>query len=124
MPLIGNREYAVHVVGESFYEDNLRALCGPATDHMRQFAKIAILTLESDNPYDRHSPQHHQPHRVGLLDHPKAHCQSQTLERRSDEAPLVRHRAIGSGKTIPTHQGLRVHAAADQSSRCISLTIH
>jgi hypothetical protein len=55
MPLIGNREYAVHVVGESFYEDNLRALCGPATDHMRQFAKIAILTLESDNPYDRNA---------------------------------------------------------------------
>src|SRR5205814_10639045 len=55
MPLIGNRDYAVHVVGESFYEENLRSLCGPATDHMRQFAKTAILTLESDNPYDRNA---------------------------------------------------------------------
>jgi hypothetical protein len=55
MPLIGNREYTVHVVGESFYEENLSFLCGPATDHMRQFARIASLTLEGNNPYDRNA---------------------------------------------------------------------
>lgn len=51
-PFVGNRDFAVKVVGESFYENNLRELCGPAEDHMRQFAKTAILTLENDNPYD------------------------------------------------------------------------
>lgn len=55
MPLIGNREYAVHVVGESFYEDNLHVLCGAATDHMRQFAKTAVLMVEGNNPYDRNA---------------------------------------------------------------------
>ena len=52
MPFVGNRGFSVCVVSESFYEDNLRELCGPATGHMRQFAKVAILTLESTNPYD------------------------------------------------------------------------
>ena len=37
MPFIGNREFAVKAVGESFYDSNLRELCGPAADHMRQF---------------------------------------------------------------------------------------
>ena len=55
MPLIGNREYATHVVGESFYEENLHALCGPATDHMRQFGKTAVLTVEGNNPFDRNA---------------------------------------------------------------------
>ena len=49
MPFIGNREFAVKAVGESFYDSNLRELCGPAADHMRQFVKTAILTLENDN---------------------------------------------------------------------------
>jgi hypothetical protein len=48
----GNRPYAVKVVGESFYESNLRSICGLATDTMRQFAKIAVLIPEDDNPYD------------------------------------------------------------------------
>lgn len=52
MPFVGNRDFAVKAVGESFYDSNLRELCGPAEDHMRQFAKTAILTLENDNPYD------------------------------------------------------------------------
>jgi hypothetical protein len=55
MPFVGNRDFAVKVVGESFYNYNLRELCGPAEDHMRQFAKTAILTLENDNPYDRNA---------------------------------------------------------------------
>lgn len=55
VPLIGNREYRVRVVGESFYDENLRILCGPSTDHMRQFAKTAILTLEDNNPHDRNA---------------------------------------------------------------------
>jgi len=53
MPLVGNGDFAIKVVGESFYDQNLRELCGPAEDHVRQFAKTAILTLENDNPYDR-----------------------------------------------------------------------
>ena len=55
MPFVGNRDFAVKAVGESFYDGNLRELCGPAEDHMRQFAKTAILTLENDNPYDRNA---------------------------------------------------------------------
>lgn len=52
MPLVGNKQFDVRVVGESFYESNLYELCGPAEDHMRQLAKMAILTLEPNNPYD------------------------------------------------------------------------
>jgi hypothetical protein len=55
MPFIGNGEFPIKVVGESFYEDNLYSLCGSAADHVRQFAKTAILTLEGDNPYDRNA---------------------------------------------------------------------
>jgi hypothetical protein len=55
MPFVGNRDFALRVVGESFYDSNLRELCGPAEDHMRQFAKTAILTLENENPYDRNA---------------------------------------------------------------------
>ena len=40
MPLIENREFAVKVVGESFHDDNLRELCGPANDHMRRSRKL------------------------------------------------------------------------------------
>jgi hypothetical protein len=52
MPFVGNKRFALKVVGESHYESNLFELCGPAEDHMRQFPRTAILTLESDNPYD------------------------------------------------------------------------
>lgn len=55
MPFVGNRDFAVKAAGESFYDSNLRELCGPAEDHMRHFAKTAILTLENDNPYDRNA---------------------------------------------------------------------
>src|SRR5205823_14756801 len=55
MPFFGNREFALRVVGESFYEHNLRQLCGSAQDHMRQFAATAILTLEDENPYDHNA---------------------------------------------------------------------
>jgi hypothetical protein len=52
MPFVGNRDFAVKAVGESFYDSHLRQLCGPAEDHMRQLVKTAILILEDDNPYD------------------------------------------------------------------------
>ena len=55
MPLIENREFAVKVVGESFHDDNLRELCGPANDHVRRFKKTAVLILEDNNPYDRNA---------------------------------------------------------------------
>jgi len=55
MPFIGNGKFPIKVVGESFYEDNLYSLCGSATDHMRQLAAIAVLTLEGSNPYDRNA---------------------------------------------------------------------
>jgi hypothetical protein len=55
VPFIGNGKFAIKVVGESFYEANLRELCGPAEDHMRQFAKTAVLTLERDSPYDKNA---------------------------------------------------------------------
>ena len=55
MPFVGSGKFPIKVVGESFYEDNLRYLCGRAEDHMRQLAKTAVLTLEGDNPYDRNA---------------------------------------------------------------------
>lgn len=55
MPFPRNRSYATRVVGESYYESNLRELCGHAEDRMRQLATTAILTLEDNNPYDRNA---------------------------------------------------------------------
>lgn len=55
MPFVGNRRFDLKVVGESHYEENLYDLCGPATEHMRQLAKTAVLTLETNNPYDRNA---------------------------------------------------------------------
>jgi len=55
MPFVGNKQFALKVVGESPYEGNLFELCGPAENHMRQFPRTAILTLEGDNPYDRNA---------------------------------------------------------------------
>jgi hypothetical protein len=55
MPFADNRDFALRVVGESFYEENLRYLCGPAADHMRQREATAVLTLEHDNPKDRNA---------------------------------------------------------------------
>jgi len=55
MAFPGNKDFRIHVVGESFYEDNLYNLCGPATSEMRQFLKMAVLTLEANNPKDRNA---------------------------------------------------------------------
>ena len=55
MPFSENREFALRVVGESFYQENLRRLCGSSEDHMRQLAATAILTLEFNNPKDRNA---------------------------------------------------------------------
>jgi hypothetical protein len=52
MPFRGNKRFEVKVVGESFYEENLFQLCGPAASTMRQFQKAAVVTLETNNPHD------------------------------------------------------------------------
>lgn len=44
--------YSVKVVGESFYERHLAAICGRATSEMREHYRMATLILEDDNPHD------------------------------------------------------------------------
>lgn len=46
------RDFPLRVVGTSFHVENLVALCGPATDHVRRTPKEAVLVLEDDNPHD------------------------------------------------------------------------
>jgi HIRAN domain len=55
MPFPGNKRFDVKVVGESFYQENLFRLCGPAASTMRQFPKRAVLALETNNPRDKNA---------------------------------------------------------------------
>ena len=56
MPFVGNRDFAVRVVGESFYDDNLRELCGAAEDHMSSSrrppsSRWRMTTLTTGTPF-------------------------------------------------------------------------
>jgi hypothetical protein len=53
--LPGNGKYELEVVGESFYQDNLRAIAGPKSRDGKQHRCMAELVFESDNPADPNS---------------------------------------------------------------------
>lgn len=48
----GHGRFAIDVVGESNYQDNLEAICGPKTRHGVDKNFHARLIPEDDNPYD------------------------------------------------------------------------
>lgn len=47
--------YRINVAGESFYEDSFLDLCGAKTIAGVDMKFIARLTLQDDNPYDKHA---------------------------------------------------------------------
>ena len=51
----GPGHFAVDVVGESYYQDNIEAICGPRTETGERRTVTAILVPEPDNPKDPHA---------------------------------------------------------------------
>lgn len=51
--LRGNGSYALEVVGESHYQENLEKICGVRKEKGENLTVDATLILEDDNPYDR-----------------------------------------------------------------------
>ena len=51
--LRGNGKFALPVVGESRYQDNLETICGERTGDGEDRIVDALLVMEDDNPYDR-----------------------------------------------------------------------
>jgi hypothetical protein len=49
--LAGGGEFALAVVGESFYRGNFERLCGRTPDGVDNFAVTAVLVCESDNAH-------------------------------------------------------------------------
>lgn len=48
----GSGQFAVEVVGESYYEKNFVTICGPRTDQGEDLYTVAALVLEDGNPKD------------------------------------------------------------------------
>jgi hypothetical protein len=44
--------FGVEVVGESHYQENLEAICGPRTENSVDLTVQATLSPEGDNPHD------------------------------------------------------------------------
>lgn len=53
--LRGNREFALEVVGESYYQDALEQICGPRTRESVEQEHTARLILEDNNPRDKNA---------------------------------------------------------------------
>ncbi|WP_449406066.1 HIRAN domain-containing protein [Massilia phosphatilytica] len=65
IPGIGS--FRVDVAGESFYEESFAALCGDRTIEGVRMEVRARLTLQDDNPHDKHAVQ------VTIQGHPVGH---------------------------------------------------
>ena len=53
--LIGDNEFAFHVVGTSFHQTALEDLCGKRTPEGVHHYCAALLTPQPNNPHDRHA---------------------------------------------------------------------
>lgn len=53
--MAGTGKFHVDVAGESFYEESFAALCGERTIEGIRIDVRAQLTLEDDNPHDKHA---------------------------------------------------------------------
>jgi hypothetical protein len=51
----GAGNYRIDVAGESFYEESFAALCGERTIEGVRIESRAQLTLQDDNPHDKHA---------------------------------------------------------------------
>ena len=50
--LRGSGAFALPIVGESYYQEALEAICGPRSDEGEDRRVEARLVLENDNPHD------------------------------------------------------------------------
>lgn len=83
------------VVGESFYQDALRALaarCTSGTDGQPSFE--AVLVAEPDNPYDANAIAVHGP--TGKV----GHLSRETAERYAESFELLRNAGYDGGSCI------------------------
>jgi hypothetical protein len=51
----GPGNFAIDVVGESHYQDNLETICGGRSGKSQDLRVRATLVPEKDNPYDKHA---------------------------------------------------------------------
>lgn len=51
----GSGQYSINVAGESFYPESFTALIGPRVEESVNVEKRAQLTLQDDNPHDKHA---------------------------------------------------------------------
>jgi hypothetical protein len=51
--LRGNGSFALEVVGESHYQENLEKICGQRKENGENLVTDATLILENNNPYDK-----------------------------------------------------------------------
>lgn len=53
--LRGAGNFDLEIVGESFYQDNLEAICGPRNERGENREAVASLILEDENKFDRNN---------------------------------------------------------------------
>ncbi len=84
----GSRSFRVDVAGESFYEESFAALCGERTIEGIRIEVRARLTLQDDNPHDKHAV------RVTIQGHPVGHLSrdhARAFRRQVRYGPLSAH---------------------------------
>jgi hypothetical protein len=89
IPVIcGAGSFRIDVAGESFYEESFAALCGERTIEGVRIELRARLTLQDDNPYDKHAV------RVTIQGHPVGHLSrdhARAFRRRVRYGALSQH---------------------------------
>lgn len=71
--LEGNGEFGFDIVGESYYQEALKAIVGGKTDESVEFECLASLVCEDDNPHDSNAVAIYiQGKKVGHLARPVA----------------------------------------------------
>lgn len=95
--LSGTGNYRVDVAGESFYEESFAALCGERTIEGFRIEVRARLTLQDDNPHDKHAVQ------VTIQGHPVGHLSrdhARAFRRRVRYGDLSSHEVFECGALI------------------------
>jgi hypothetical protein len=87
--------YAVEVVGESAYQDELQDICGGRTSEGFRLETEAYLFPEDDNPFDAYAVAVFiDGHRVGYLDRALARLWRRHLRRSAGDLVVCRCMAI------------------------------
>ena len=82
IPIVGNGEFEVHVVGESSYLANFESIFGPCSEEGVDVFCKAFLIPEPENPYDKNAVRVTIAQKlVGYLARPEAKKLTESLKR-------------------------------------------